>query len=425
MSSGKSAARQLPASVLPEGRLWSSITRLLVQFDPIQVRYVGKYFTKIVDIVARGGEQTQNPVPAIQLLANVILRLDPTSSSLTTTHYQYVRLCLLAQAYGDATAIFDFPIYSVPSLETTKQLGSRAYKNLCSVHDSSSVYLTPATGLTQKFSSRMYLEYFLMGGMCYMAIGEYRKALFCYEVVLVAPIVQSVASAVMVEAYKKWLLVHLLLNGTDTELPKAVSPNAIKIMRPLAKPYECLVEAFKSRKLDRLQAEVQEGLDIWQSEGNYGLVHAVLVAFRKFAIVRLGTIYSALTIEEVTNRTASNPTDIAETLAFVQSLISEEQLQAEVVPSTTGGAGTLRFSSADTVAMSEVEVEEQLAIKTQELQVLMKQILDYDHQMAISKDYIDWLQKLKTARDRERRGVGATNRSVGMHMQDEDMMEDL
>ncbi|KAJ9603660.1 hypothetical protein H2200_011846 [Cladophialophora chaetospira] len=419
-ASGKAAPRQVPPSVLPEGALWRYITQLLFDFDPIQARYCGSHLLRIVDVVAWGAEQTGNYVPALQVLQHVILRLDRTSSTLTSTHRTYIRLCLLSQAYAEATQVLDRPIYHIPPA----QLDSRTTKYLCSSPDQPYLFLSPATGLSQQITSRIYLEYYLYGGMCYMALRRYKDALFFLEVVLAAPAVQNAASAIMVEAYKKWLLVGLLIRGAAPTIPKTVGQNAVKHIRALAKPYECVAEAFKAGNLDHLRAEIEAGNALWQEDGNYGLMVEVYQAFRKFAVLKLGRTFAALSVAEVARRSSPDPSNLDDTKAYLGALITSGALNAVITDGSDGGQ-TLRFSSSSASAKSESQIESALATRTQELQVLLKHVQDTEHRLEVTKEYVDYLKKLKKMKEDEKKtsGTGA-GRSAAVDDVDEDMMEE-
>jgi COP9 signalosome complex subunit 3 len=77
--------------------------------------------------------------------------------------------------------------------------------------------VTDASGLSAKISYRDYLQYFLYGGMVYMALKDWRKALHFLGVVISTPVATYV-SLVMVDAYKKWVLVGLLEHGKVRKL---------------------------------------------------------------------------------------------------------------------------------------------------------------------------------------------------------------
>jgi COP9 signalosome complex subunit 3 len=88
----------------------------------------------------------------------------------------------------------------------------RSEEFVCSHHESSVSYITSSSGLSGKLSHRDHLQYFLFSGMIYMGLKKWEKALHCLSIVIAAPIKSSV-SMIMVEAYKKWVLVSLLGRG--------------------------------------------------------------------------------------------------------------------------------------------------------------------------------------------------------------------
>jgi COP9 signalosome complex subunit 3 len=420
-SSGKAVSRQVPSVALPEGALWRYITHLLFEFDPIQARYCGSQLLRIVDYVSLGAEQTANYVPAIQMLHHFILRLDSTSSTLTSTHRTFLRLCLLSQAYAEAAQVLDQPIYHIPSQQTDL----RTNRYLCSNSDRLYLFLSPATGLSQPVTSRTYLEYFLLGGMCYMALRRYDDAMLFLEVVLTAPTALNVASTVMVEAYKKWLLVGLLRRGVTPTIPKNVGQNAIKHIRALARPYECVAEAFEFGNIQRLRAEIEAGNLMWQDDNNYGLMVEVYQAFRKFAVLKLGRTFIALSIAEVARRTSPDASNVNETKAYLGALISSGALNA-VITDGSNGDQALRFLPSSTSAKSETAVESALAAQTQDLQVLLRHVQDTEHRLEVSREYIDYLRKLKKVKDEEKKnGRTGAGRPAAVDDVDEDMMEEF
>ena len=57
-----------------------------------------------------------------------------------------------------------------------------------------------------------HLTYFLYGAMLYLGLKNWKRALLFLEIVIVSPATNT-ASMIQVEAYKKWVLVGLLLKG--------------------------------------------------------------------------------------------------------------------------------------------------------------------------------------------------------------------
>jgi len=229
----------------------------------------------------------------------------------------------------------------------------------------------------------------------------------------------------MVEAYKKWLMVGLLENGSAPSIPRSVGQNAIKHIRALSKAYECVAEAFKSGNLERLRGEVEAGSGAWQEDGNYGLMVEVFQAFRKFAVSHLGKTFAALPMAEVARRTSPDGQDLAETTAYLQRLIATGDLSA-IITTAANGDQTLRFSSLSKSAKSEAQVETALAARTQALQILLKHVQDTEHRMEVTKEYIDYLKKLRKLKDDDKKnGDSGPGRSATVDDVDEDMMEEF
>lgn len=75
---------------------------------------------------------------------------------------------------------------------------------------------------------------------------------------------------------------------------------------------------------------------------------------------------------------------------------------------------------------SETEVERALASQTLHLQVLLRHIQDIEHRMETTKEYIDYLKKLKKAKDEDKKISGnGTGRTATADDVDEDMMEEF
>lgn len=138
-----------------------------------------------------------------------MLRLDPSCAVFTSTHLLLVRLCLQAKAYSCALPVLNKQICHFPISRGRPSSDSSV---LCADNGLGVSFMTEASGVSSKLSYRDYLQYFLYGGMVYMALKEWRNALHFLGIVISTPGTSSV-SLIMVEAYKKWVLVGLLENG--------------------------------------------------------------------------------------------------------------------------------------------------------------------------------------------------------------------
>jgi hypothetical protein len=116
---------------------------------------------------------------SIDALKRALLKQNPESSKFTAHHLTLARLGLVHRAYSAVIPILDNDIYNFDS----EMLGYRDH-----------------------------LMYYLYGGMIYMAVKDWDRALLFLEVVLNSPTTNT-ASMIQIEAYKKWVLVGLLHKG--------------------------------------------------------------------------------------------------------------------------------------------------------------------------------------------------------------------
>lgn len=152
---------------------------------------------------------------AARLIKDALLRLDPSCAVLTSAHILLAQLCLAARAYTCALPVLNKHICHIPALPS--RASSNSLLILCAEHESSQSFINETTGLASKLSYRDYLRYFLYGGMIYLALKEWRKASHFLGTVISMPTMGSV-SMIMVEAYKKWILVGLLDKGKVSDL---------------------------------------------------------------------------------------------------------------------------------------------------------------------------------------------------------------
>ncbi|KAH2558970.1 hypothetical protein KXV70_002956 [Aspergillus fumigatus] len=191
---------------------------------------------------------------------------------------------------------------------------------LCSEHGSSAAYITHASGFTTQVTYKDHLQYFLYGAMIYMALKDWESALHLLCIVISCPVANTV-SKVMVEAYKKWLLVSLLAKGKVMPTPELINPHVMKVYRSLALPYVSLADAFEHDDPERLGAEVDVGREIWLADNNMGLVLQVVHEHRKSVVVKLGSTFSAVAITDIAQRIASNLIPSTEVEASISSMV--------------------------------------------------------------------------------------------------------
>ncbi|KAL9122363.1 MAG: hypothetical protein Q9187_001080 [Circinaria calcarea] len=425
-NSKQSVAANLKA-FSPSSELWRKMLKFMEHFDPIQVRYVGHEFRRLIDAAARVAYTASTPEIAIQPIRNAILRLDPSSSCFTSSHVLFAHLCLSARAFSSALPILDKDIFHFPS-PSDKSL---SLPLPCSDHDTSSTFITTGSGLSDKLVYKDYLKYFLYGAMLYLGVKNWERALLFLEIVIATP-TNNTVSMVQVEAYKKYVLVGLLLEGKSLPMPPHTNHQAAKIYRATAKAYEALAEVFRAGIAHRLHDEARAGHELWQHDCNTGLVLQVLDALRRFAILRLGKTFAALSIPEVARRTSPRPDDYAETEHYLSSMIRDGHLNATITQSSDPAKPpVLRFASSThsgPLARSEAQQYSDLKKQTADTTKLISHIKEADRKLELSTSYLEWARKARKseeARENRQNSGGelhTMNDSFGV---DEDMLADM
>ena len=79
-------------------------------------------------------------------------------------------------------------------------------------------------------------------------------------------------SHIMLEAYKKYLLIWLIIHGDrnqeDLTFPKYTSPVVNKYIRPLSSAYQDVVKAFYSSQNTELNSVLEKHQAVFAEDGN-------------------------------------------------------------------------------------------------------------------------------------------------------------
>lgn len=387
--------------------LWPKLLAFCHNFDSIQARYVPEEYHQIVQGVVRiaqaGGQVSdrsrlvhtaangQQLSASLAPISSAILRLDPTGSTLTSTHLLLVRSALKANAFAPAAVVLDKHVLQFLGTVTTPLLGY-----LCSEDLPSQAFVNVVQGNTSTLVYRDIMEYFLLRGTIYIGLGLWGKAFESLENVVTYPSKDHGVSKIMVEAYKKWVLVGVLYEGVPPKLPATASTHASKTYHVLGKGYDTLATLFETASADRLRAEAQVGFTTWQEDGNLGLVETFLAAYQQWQIRRLAKIYSVISISEVTQITTSaqsgalQPSDDA-TLALVSGLIADGSLDATITR-PVGSSGVLTYAG-DGSGLTEHEVQQRLADAIHSIKSLGQHVKHTDRRLTGNKEYVQWAQK--------------------------------
>ena len=243
--------RQLPPGLLDRTLVF------LATFDGVQARYMGPELREVLFWLISYYDTTgdSSVIPAV---GAAILQLDPAGSTFTSTHVLFVRLCLAASLPRQALPVLDKDIYNFPT-DPVRGVDDR---EPCAPHESSATFITRSSGLSADIGAADVQEYHLLGAQIYIGLRQWERASLFLELVLASPTTQ-VATPFMIEAYKKLILLSLLTKGHPPASKPLLDPQAFKTIAAVSKAYETLGDVFRNRDIQRFNAEVDAGIQVW------------------------------------------------------------------------------------------------------------------------------------------------------------------
>jgi len=176
---------------------------------------------------------------------------------------------------------------------------------------------------------RNVLLYFYYGAMILCALEKWEDGLQFLEHAICLP--SNKPSAIVLEAYKKYMIVSLILGNLYPErsLPDYRSPNVQRFISRMALPYVRLAPVVqKSLKakddvVKALEDYVDSKKNIFQRDRNLGLVKILINVWADNVIKRLGNVFVSLNIKDVVR--LAFLTDHAEAECRIKNLVKKRR----------------------------------------------------------------------------------------------------
>ncbi|KAH9900152.1 hypothetical protein F4778DRAFT_782266 [Xylariomycetidae sp. FL2044] len=400
-------------------RLLEKLVIFLLTFDPRQIRYGGTLFHEIITGVENG--TILPPSVAVEVLATALLRLDPTGSMLTSHHFHLARLAYTTDNIPSALTVMDKNIVFYPGMTSQNET-----VRLCDMSLPPTAYIGRWTGLTGPLKPPAIVEYDLLRGMMYCSLRDWEKACSAFERAITFPTRDGGASKIMVEAYKKWVLVSLLAQGKQSDLPSYTGAMVNKLYGTLGKPYTNVASHFATENVEALRMEAENNNTIFAEDCNTGLMQEVLAAYQKWRVLRLQDIYSKISITEIRKQTKSAETGAVlgkdeDVEMLIQNMIIAGMLKG-VIEKNDDGTAFLTFLPPS-IQHSEQDFAKDLAetaVRLKQLQPIFKATRE---RLATHKEYIKHLAK-DSKRTDNKTGPNEPNFMFDPQIDEEDLMAD-
>ena len=148
----------------------------------------------------------------------------------------------------------------------------------------------------------------------------------------------------------------------------------------------------------------------------------MILAFRKFTVLKLGKTYASITIPDVTKSTSSDPSNVLETANYLQWLISTGQLNASIIQRGSDPQGWILKFCEEGPSKSEAQQLRDLKDTEARIQDLAARITESDRRVGLSKEYLEWCRKAEAKGKEDSSGSGIQGMMDEYMHDDEDVM---
>lgn len=167
--------------------------------------------------------ERNQPMRGIDLLCKAINKIQLHSTQLTSIHADLLQLCLLAKCLKPALPYLDSDVTDI----------SKENSN---------------------FDVKYFLLFYYYGGIIYATLKNFERALYFFEICITTP--SMAVSHIILEAYKKYTLIALILHGRIPSLPKYTSQVVKRFIKPLSSPYFEIARAYETNNPSNLNAVI-------------------------------------------------------------------------------------------------------------------------------------------------------------------------
>jgi len=238
-------------------------TQMIAHGSPKQIKVDPKRFASVCRKFVEICRETGQPMRAISLMKIAIAKVG-MPNHLTPQHALLFLACISSKCYRAAIPYLNNFVYLVDE---------------------------KLTGIKSD-DTRLYYYY---GGVCYIALKKWKKAIQFFETVITAPAI--IASAIMIEGYKKYVLASLIYKGKVKDLPKHVNSAVVRSYHQYCAAYDELTTAFSYDEHERVITVINQYAELFCKEKHMGLVGQVSTAYMQQKLLRLTDVYSTITFD--------------------------------------------------------------------------------------------------------------------------------
>lgn len=243
--------------------IWPFYIKFMDSFDKNQAYNLFPAFLSVVENVSASKYIKENPLLLCEPLRTAMGRL-ANPMHLSALHPLFLKQCIQAGAY-----------------EITLQ-------TICqNVEDFTSPFLT----------SRHILEYFFYAGCIFVAMENFEEALQMFGCVLAVP--GQACSSIQVEAYRKYVLVSLLVYDMLYMPSTTISAAVAHATRSICKIYDDFAISYAKMDLDEIYKQMQKSDSEFVRDANLGLIKRCILALLRNKLRSVSQTYSVIGLSEL------------------------------------------------------------------------------------------------------------------------------
>lgn len=277
-------------------------------------------------------EKKHKPEIGQKIISKGLETVYPRAGSLkvlTSAHSVLFACALRTKDYVSAEPFIDSHIESVANERGVDEVmgfgeDSGAIMHLTRFKKAQLGATTPSNAFV---SPKFVLDYLYNGACILIELRKYEEALFLLETLITIPSF-SVQDQI-VEGYKKFVLVSLLLNGKVAE--SSEKQTSSRNLKAKATEYKSLAEVKFTRSANthaKVEELVQSSREKLRRDGNLDLAKLLVVEMKKKTIIALVKIFSSVQLSEIQKLSfLKNRTQVVE---IVEQLVSENKITVKV-----------------------------------------------------------------------------------------------
>ncbi|XP_015042639.2 COP9 signalosome complex subunit 3 isoform X1 [Drosophila pseudoobscura] len=246
----------------------------------------------------------------IKIMARAVDQIRQIDSQLTPIHADLCLLSLKAKNFNLVLTYLDGDItdISTAAAECKTQQQQQSQHTVDANND-----------------AKYFLLFYYYGGMIYTAVKDYDRALYFFEVCITTPAMAM--SHIMLEAYKKFLMVSLIVEGNIAFIPKNTQVIG-RFMKPMASHYHDLVNVYANSSSEELRILILKYSEAFTRDSNMGLAKQVATSLYKRNIKRLTKTFLTLSLSDVASRVQLS--GAAEAERYILNMIKSGEIYASI-----------------------------------------------------------------------------------------------